>query len=136
MNIQVLPHIFKQIGLLLFMIGYVIPFLTGALIALFGLEDFHGILMQLNPWGSILNICALIGIIMYLISKEKVEDELMEKVRLESMSVAFLLSVFVLLFIIIVNYSSDYRVRAASMFYFQLILFLFIYHYKKRSFDL
>ena len=71
-----------------------------------------------------------------MISKEKVEDELVKRIRLESLSLAFLLSVSILLLISIIDYSPASNVNAALIFYLQLTLFLIIYHYKKRNFSL
>lgn len=130
MNIQVLPNIFKKIGLFLFIAYPVGHFLLG----IFDPYQEDGI-TGFNPiWGNMLEIGALIGVIMYFISKEKVEDELVKRIRLESMSIAFLLSVSILLLISIT--SIGYSVDASLFFLLQLTLFLVIYHYQKRSFDL
>lgn len=130
MNIQVLPHIFKKIGLFLF-IAYPVGHALLGFFDPFQENDKTGF----HPfWGHALEIGALIGVIVYFISKEKVEDELVKRIRLESMSIAFLLSVGALLLMSITSIGNS--VDAALMFLLQLTLFLVIYHYQKRSFDL
>lgn len=130
MNIQILPHIFKKIGLFLFIAYPVGHFLLGFFNPFHSNEEggFQFLL------GDFLEIGALIGVIIYFISKEKVEDELIKRIRLESMSIAFLISVIILLFLSIGRLIN--QVDASLMFLLQLTLFLVIYHYQKRSFDL
>jgi len=129
MNIQVLPHIFKKIGLFLFIAYPVGHFLSGFFYPFQSNEETD----LLHPYlAESLEIGALIGVIIYFISKEKVEDELVKRIRLESMSIAFLLSIGTLLLLSITSINID----VVIMFLIQLTLFLIIYHYQKRSFDL
>ena len=132
MNIQILPYIFKRIGLFLFILGPIGHFLMGFFDP-FQSDDKSGFPVY---WSTLLSISSLLGIILYFISKEKVEDELVKKVRLESMSMAFLFSVSLLLLITIISFPSEYRINAELIFYLQLFLFLIIYYYKKRNFSL
>ncbi|MEM6318243.1 MAG: hypothetical protein AAF960_11280 [Bacteroidota bacterium] len=130
MNIQVLPHVFKKIGLFLFIAYPVGHFLLGFFdpIQEDGKSGFHPF------WSEAIDVGALLGVIIYFISKEKVEDELIKQVRLESMSIAFLLSVGVLLLLSIAL--GGQSVDASLMFVLQLTLFLILYHYRKKSFSL
>lgn len=133
MTIHILPYIFKRIGLFLFILCILGQFLMGV----FDPHQSDDLSGFPTYWGTTLEIISLIGIILYLISKEKVEDELVQKIRLEAMSASFLITVGVLLLLYLINYTQGgIEANTVGMFYLQLFLFLIIYRYKKRSFSL
>ena len=139
MKIQILPYTFNRIGLFLFLLGVTVPAIAGVYLGITNPFDSNENGQNLAPNFLIdsLEIISLLGIILYLLSKEKVEDELVQKIRLEAMSTSFLITVGVLLLLYLVNYTSGgIAINTAYMFYLQLFLFLLIYRYKKQSFSL
>lgn len=139
MNIQILPYNFNRIGLFLFLLGVIGEISVGTYEGLTHPFDSNENGQNLTPdmVSYITEAISLIGIILYLISKEKVEDELVQKIRLEAMSISFLISVGVLLLLYVINYTSGgIAINTSYMFYLQLFLFLLIYRYKKQSFSL
>lgn len=139
MNIQILPYIFKRIGLFLFLLGPISLMLIGIYEGITNPFDSNENTQSLTPDFIIymLEAISLTGIILYLTSKEKIEDELIQKIRLEAMSNAFLITISVLLLLYLINYSNGgTSINTVGMFYLQLFLFLLLYHYKKRNFSL
>ena len=75
MNIQILPPVFKRLGLLFFLIGLFVPFLSGLLNPYQNNETVS----LIAPYDRLLATLFLIGIILYFLSKEQIEDELIKK---------------------------------------------------------
>ena len=134
MNVQVLPHIFKKIGLFLFLTGISIPFLAGVLNPF---EDNETISLT-NTYRYLLEAGFLLGIVFYFLSKEKIEDELVKKLRSEAFSLTFLLSAASLLVIHSFGDSESLvsNINATALISLQILIFLIIFYFKKRSFDL
>jgi len=130
MNIQILPPIFKRIGLLLFLMGLLIPLLSGLL----NPYQNNEVVSLLAPYDRLLGTLFLIGIILYFLSKEQVEDELIKKLRLESFSVAFLITAFGLFCLYLIDTNDSISINTTWLLTGQVSLFLLIYHFKKRNF--
>lgn len=135
MNIQILPYAFKRIGLFLFFLSFINPWTIGFV------EGFLGVPCDCENWKkpswvNITELASLLGFILYFLSKEKIEDELIKQIRLEAMSMAFVSSIFVLLFIHLMNFYSLQQLGAGIIFYLHMFLFLVIYHALKMNFDL
>lgn len=96
MSLQILPNKFKSVGLGIFLICFGIPVLVSFLIgfaqAFESNENSQFLHEFLNPtlmkWANILTIS---GMLVYLLSKEKVEDDYIIKLRLESYQLATVL---------------------------------------------
>ncbi len=129
MKIQVLPNIFKKIGLCLFLFGPISH-------AIWGLAfPFHD---NENPeitsfWRAAIDTLSLLGVIVFFLSKEKIEDELVKQIRLEAMSKTFVIMGF---YLILTQFIPDYKTTPSYMFTLQTAFFFAIYYSKKRSFDL
>jgi len=136
MNIQILPYAFKRIGLFLFFLSLINPSTIGAWDAITGVPCEDCANWQKPSWVNITELASLLGFILYFLSKEKVEDELIKQIRLEAMSMAFISSIFVLLFIHLMNFYSLQELGAGVIFYLHMFLFLIIYHALKMNFDL
>jgi len=126
MNIQVLPHVFKKFSLILFIVGIMIPMTYGFLNP-FNPEDMP------EKYSTLMNSAFLLGIIIYFLSKERIEDELVKKLRSDAFSITFLLSAILLLVEYIFSSGHTY---ATTFLALQIIIFLIIFYLKKRSFDL
>jgi len=132
MNIQILPNIFKQLGLSLFFLAILLPFLEG----LFHPYQNNETISLTADYSYFSEFAFLGGIILYFLSKEKVEDELVRKLRLEAFGITFLLTATLLFLIYLINTNAPISINATVILTVQVLLFLVIYHFKKRSFDL
>ena len=134
MKIQLLPNVFKKIGLLFWIVGGIPDFVKGYTE---GYKDGSSEVIN-NPLSIsdqahfYMTTISLVGIIIYALSKEKIEDEYMKKLRLESVTITFVLSVFFVLVGTLIK-GIDYSYCADSLVELQLLLFLIIFFFKKRS---
>ena len=125
MKIKMLPNWCKKLGLVVFLIGFTIS----------GFKDFmRGFTGELdatkfNYFENIFStslmhlfeIISILGMVIYLMSKEKIEDDYINKLRLES----FQLTSFIGLTITIISYAVSEEIEL-TLDYF-IILFLWIY---------
>ena len=135
MKIQLLPNYFKWIGLVLFIGGGIPDFLRGWAD---GYNNSTGEEIMANPLPIseqvqyITSILSLVGIIIYALSKEKIEDEFIKVLRWESLSTAFLITTGIVLVNVILKGRNDV-IDADFLLEIQLILFLLIFYFKKRN---
>jgi hypothetical protein len=90
-----LPNQFKKIGMWLFIFSIISLFINA-----FSIND---LLIK-----SIIKYGMLIGLLLASISKEKIEDELIVKLRMQSYSIAFIMGVVFTLMMPFVDYIIDY----------------------------
>jgi len=137
MNIQILPYYFKRIGLFLFFLSFLInPGTIGGLHALIGINCDNCENWEKPFWLNIIELASLLGFILYFLSKEKVEDELIKQLRLEAMSMAFITSIGILLLIHLMNFTVFSELSASFLFNIHLVSFLVLYHINKMNYDL
>jgi len=98
MSIQVLPHWFKKVGLSVFLIFSLPTAIDGFIDGLSGLPEgdenmphvissyFGDTLMHL------FNVFTIVGMIIYMLSREKIEDDYINTLRLESFQLTSLLT--------------------------------------------
>jgi len=135
MKIQILPNIFKKIGLLLFFLSFINPWMIGFFEGLLGMPcDCEN--WTTPYWMKVLETVSLSGMILYFLAKENIEDELVYRLRLEAMSITFIIGLGVLWLIQLLSINSLFNIKTSVVFYCYMILFLIIYHYKKRNFSL
>ncbi len=134
MKIQLLPNVFKKIGLLVYIGGAIPDFLKGYREGYSGGSDdvINNPLSISDETHFYMTTISLVGIMIYALSKEKIEDEYMKKLRLESVTITFVLSVFFVLVGTLIK-GVDYCYGADSLVELQLLLFLIIFFFKKRS---
>lgn len=139
MNIQILPNWFKKIALVLF---FVFSLLSGADSFIEGYnsyecrdcEKIEQVSYFKDAWGEntlhIFAILAYVFLISYLLCKEKVEDDYIKLLRLESFQLSFLLIVCVsfLFYLFKVNFMRN----VDDTFALFLLLYLSIFAIKKR----
>lgn len=132
MKFQFLPHYFKYIGLIL----YIIYFGTSCLddiIAGFNMEPYDpdrmsfGLEQYLNK--KFIDFIGFAGILIYALAKDKVFDEYMIKLRLESMYLIFFGTMLYILFRIL--FYSDWQMSAGYLFEVQIIAFLLLNKVRK-----
>jgi len=109
MKTQILPYWCKKLGLILFIVA---SLLNGSLNfinnSIDRYRDNDGFLGILNAFtGGALNygidFFAIVAILTYMISKEKVEDDYIDKLRLESFQLTFIIWLFLTIVIFIID---------------------------------
>lgn len=135
MNFQILPTKAKKVGLAIFAICCVIPLLTAFLAGFSSpfLSNDNSRFTQLL-FNSILfkwlNILSILGMLIYILSKEKIEDEFITKLRLESYQITLILCLSV---IIVLQFIDDKIIFNLSyVAYFFLFTYLITFFLKKR----
>jgi len=134
MKIQLLPNYFKWIGLILFFAGGIPNFFEGYTN---GVNDYGTTQIEtpysLSEYALIIAaIVSLLGMIIYALSKEKIEDEYINILRWESVTISFFIS-FVIVIANIVVYGTKGLIDAQFIMDLQLFLYLIIFFFKKRS---
>jgi len=82
MRTRLLPHSYKIIGLSVFVFAFVIPIIMGML--------HQTSWEQTEPRRIIANTSMLIGLLLFILSKEKIEDEFINFCRLRAFRTAFI----------------------------------------------
>jgi len=136
MRKRLLPHRFKTVGLILFIIGILPSLIAGFIEGYTGTEGYYENLESTKVIGRyniiwLFDMLSYVGLFLYALSKEKVYDEFFERIRMEAFEIVFLLSL-VLIFIIFV-FKGEFPIDATTLFHLQIIGFLIIKWYKKRS---
>ena len=134
MKIKMLPNWCKKLGLLIFTVGFIISGYKDFMMGFTGALDatkfnyfenlFSNLVIHLLEIGSIL------GMVIYLMSREKIEDDYINKLRLES----FQLTSFIGLAITIISYSISEEIKLTLDYFIILFLwfYLIIFALKKR----
>ncbi|KAB1066808.1 hypothetical protein F6U93_13210 [Tamlana haliotis] len=159
MNIQILPNWCKKLGLVVFFLGTIISIVIGLQHGLLQgayQEGLHATKNHHNcnvPCESLsklekkqctikgsenldtaslhlAEILSIIGMIVYIISKEKIEDDYINKLRLDAYVLTVLILLCVSLLIYIISGNIDVKLEAVLNIF--LILYLFIFFFKKR----
>jgi len=126
-----LPNYFKKIG----WIGFVVIFLI-----LLSTNFFEGDLEILK---SILKMVSLVFLLIVVFSREKVEDEMIQKIRAQSYSFAFLGGVLYTLIQPIINYIAFLLFKPEKavvedlgdfqVLWFMLTIYLVFFYYAKKN---
>lgn len=145
MNIKMLPNWYKKLGFMFFLIGYIVAstaissrksFYEGANSA--SINPINIPMLEpifIEKWfGEIglhfFDVLIVLGLLIYMLSKEKIEDDYINKLRLESYQLTSVFALFltVILYIIFGNLemSLDYFI---NLF---LLVYLIIFAFKKR----
>lgn len=137
MKLKMLPNWCKKVGVSLFVIGGSIPFYTGFTE---GMRTYGSDATKYNnmdhlysdPTVHLFEIISIIGLVIYMFSKEKIEDDYINSLRLESFQTTALLglAITIILNIVFGNFSLelDYFTNLFLMFY------LTIFAIKKRTY--
>ncbi|MDF0714904.1 hypothetical protein PY092_01985 [Muricauda sp. 334s03] len=134
MDFQILPNWGKRLGLFIFFISLFLVAGDGFL------DGFNG-----SPEGThhyfedllgttlfyFFNVLPLIGLLIYMLSKESVEDDYIRLIRLQSYQSTVILLLMVALAIYLFNV--DYKVSLDMVLSLFMILFLVIFYFKKEA---
>jgi len=100
MKTQILPNWCKKLGLLLFIIASLLNGSFNFINNSFNPNDDNGLLGLLNAFsgGAIsygIDFIAILAMLIYMTSKEKIEDDYINKLRLESFQLTFITGLLV-----------------------------------------
>jgi hypothetical protein len=136
MSIQVLPNWFKKVGLSVFLIFSLPTAIDGFIDGLSGLPEgdenmphvissyFGDTLMHL------FNVLTIVGMIIYMLSREKIEDDYISKLRLDSFQLAIL--IFLITSILTYAFIRDFELSLDYFINIFILLYLIIFFIKKR----
>ena len=130
---KLLPHYFKWIGIGLLILSFVFgidDFLLGFTGASLSEppEDFKRILPEIFP--QISDFILLIGLLIYLVSKNKREDEFIQKIRYESAYIVLVITILGILVLYIIN--PETKLNASYLLAFQMLFYLVVMFFRKR----
>ena len=130
MKYQFLPHYFKFIGLGLFVSTGLLQWANAFINGFNGTpEGTMNLEVHRIFFSSTFYILGYVGMILYALSKDKVFDELMIKIRHESMYMVFFGSLIFILIGLIINI--DWKMSASYIIEAQMICFLIINKVRK-----
>ena len=138
MKIQILPNWCKKIGLAVFVIAYLInhsmrwivmPVLPDVELDAINNTFNTGIIYK---YIFVIPVLPIIGMLIYMLSKEKVEDDYINKLRLESFQLTTIVGLFVAIILFILN---NYLKVTLDFFIFPFIwCYLILFFIKKRMY--
>nr|WP_321358686.1 hypothetical protein [uncultured Draconibacterium sp.] len=131
---KLLPHYFKWIG-----IGILI------LSVVFGFEDFYRGLIDgwrgeeakdfvpIFPefFTQISDYVLLLGLLFYILAKNKTEDEFAQKIRYESAFIVLVITILILIFVNIVN--PNFEIKPGIFLFLEMLGYLFIRLIKRKA---
>lgn len=150
MRIHILPNWYKKLGLILFIIA---SLLNGSLNFInnsvnkykisrtntfeMGTKSDNGILGLLNDFsgGGLyygINFAAIVAMLIYMISKEKVEDDYIDKLRLESFQLTYIIGLLVA--IIMYLLAKDVKLTLDYFIFPLLWSYIIIFFIKRRMY--
>ncbi|CAM1350676.1 hypothetical protein [Tenacibaculum insulae] len=137
MKLQLLPNWCKKLGLFLFLAGASVSmyegFMKGVTATTINSEEYDSIKNYLGEnMIHFLEIISILGMMIYVFSKEKIEDDYIDKLRLESYQITSLigLSITILLYAI----SKDIKLTLDYFIILYLWVYLFTFFLKKRMY--
>ncbi len=145
MKLQILPNWFKKVGLIMFIVGTIIGFGDNLATAFKeGANDAGSRNSKPYPISEstfftstfgenmvhVFYILSLVGMIIYIMSKEKIEDDYINKLRLESYQITALISLFTALILFV--FSSQLKFYIDDFITMFLFIYLITFFIKKR----
>lgn len=144
MNIQIFPNYFKKIALIGFFVFFIFhsgdDFVDGFNAGKNGFsfseaQNYKGEHYLENYFGEkkmyYFEVVSILFLIVYMLSKEKVEDDFIKLLRLESYQFSFLIIIFLSLFLLIFGLNYKYGLMDTMTIF--MFLYLIIFAIKKRS---
>ena len=134
---QILPNWFKKIGLILFLISSIISggddFIDGFMTSY--TNTFHqGSNIFKSYFGAstihFFSVLSIVALLVYMLSKEKVEDDFINKLRLESYQLASM--IVIIITFLLFSFSENLKLNLDDFITSFMYLYLFIFFIKKR----
>lgn len=119
-----LPNGFKKIGWAIF----VPAFLLGCSICFFG-ENFDRWLFRETVMNNIAIIGTVVGALFIGFSREKIEDEMIQHIRLNALMAAMWINYLLLIVVSLSIYNINYLTVMACGMATPLVIFLLVYHF-------
>lgn len=119
-----LPNGFKKIGWAIF----VPAFLLGCSICFFG-ENFDRWLFRETVMNNIAIIGTVVGALFIGFSREKIEDEMIQHIRLNALMAAMWINYLLLIVVSLSIYNINYLTVMACGMTTPLVIFLLVYHF-------
>lgn len=119
-----LPNGFKKIGWAIF----VPAFLLGCSICFFG-ENFDRWLFRETVMNNIAIIGTVVGALFIGFSREKIEDEMIQHIRLNALMAAMWINYLLLIVVSLSIYNINYLTVMACSMATPLVIFLLVYHF-------
>ncbi len=144
MNFQILPHRGKKLGVIMFIVftfleghdDFIRGFMHGASGKPFSLSE-NGIFSFETYFGHqsmlIFGLLSMLGMLVYMFSKEKIEDDYIQKIRLESFQLSFIFVTGIAFILYLFGINS--KVDMATVISFLLGVYLIVFAVKKRIID-
>ena len=150
MRIHILPNWYKKLGLILFIIASLLNGslnfinnsinkykISGINTSEIGTESDNGILGLLNAFsgGGLsygIDFVAIIAMLIYMISKEKVEDDYIDKLRLESFQLTFIIGLLVTIFMYVL--AKDLKLTLDYFIFPLLWSYIIIFFIKRKMY--
>ena len=136
---KLLPHIFKWIGLTIFLIGFITSSIDdGREGFIGGMNDasndsekieFKRILPEKVSQAA--DYVLLFGLLIYVLSKNKRDDELAQRLRYESAYIVLVLTIFFILILYMVM--PNMKIEPSTLIGTQLVLYLIVRYFRKLS---
>ncbi|TCK67908.1 hypothetical protein DFQ05_1691 [Winogradskyella wandonensis] len=145
MNIQIFPNKFKKIGLILSVIGFLISLRFNIILPGISVNELNeNYNPQFNSTTDILTaysggiytislflfqIVSMFGVVIYMMSKEKIEDDYINKIRLEAFQLTTLIFV---VFTILLHSLYPYLTFTFNIIFLFMWTYLIIFFLKKK----
>ena len=142
-----LPYYYKKIGIAFVVIAIIISFIAGIDDFLNGYVEGYNSTQttkaeMMSTMGDIIShnaskvliwislFFSFSGFLLYMLSKEKIEDELVQHLRFKSLASSLLFTWIIVAILIIIN--GDIRLEGLYILQFQLFAYVVIYNYYKK----
>ena len=147
MNLQIFPNWCKKLGVIIFVIfsvlsgfdDFLLGYNEGVKDAALQLDETSIKTYNETPFTDyfgektilLFSTLSLVGMLIYMLSKENIEDDFINKLRLESYQLAFIIITFITLILYIFGFSLDISVD--TVIFLLIVSYLIIFAIKKRT---
>lgn len=136
MSYQILPNWFKKIGFTLFFVFSILDggeHFTNRLLGQVSHTGIFSLLKAFAGGNKFFDSLIIIGLLLYMFSKEKIEDDYIKILRYESYQIATMLYILIALILFILSVQITFY--PANFITGYILLYLIIFYFKKRMFS-
>ena len=123
MKPRLLPHTYKIVGLCVFSLAFLIPIIMGMLHQ----QSWE----QTEPKRQIANTIMLIGLLLFILSREKIEDEFMNFCRLRAFRAAFIAGVIYFLQDAFGTFNGNLINSSFGLLMMEIVVYVVIFYFSK-----